>query len=111
MPVLAGKAAVPQAEASPVDDESAEALMGAQPVEQAAIPSSSQIEVAADPINAWSDYALSLGAELMQKCRTQVLQELGYTCSAGVARNKVSLMLATREPDLILAFTDTGEAM
>lgn len=53
-------------------------------------PSSSQIEVPSDPQNAWSDYALALGAELMQKCRTAVLHELGYTCSAGVARNKVS---------------------
>ena len=52
-------------------------------------PSSSQIEVASDPLNAWSDYALALAAELMQKCRADVLQQLGYTCSAGVARNKV----------------------
>lgn len=53
-------------------------------------PTSSQaIEKPADPVNAWSDYALSIGAELMQKCRRDVLQQLGYTCSAGVARNKV----------------------
>lgn len=52
-------------------------------------PSSSQIEVPSDPVNAWNDYSLALAAELMQKCRTDVLQQLGYTCSAGVARNKV----------------------
>lgn len=55
-----------------------------------AVPPSSQvIERPSDPVNAWSDYALSIGAELMQKCRREVLQQLGYTCSAGVARNKV----------------------
>ena len=58
---------------------------------QEAPPSSQIIEQPADPINAWSDYALSIGAELMQKCRAQVRQQLGYTCSAGVARNKVRL--------------------
>lgn len=53
-------------------------------------PTLSQIiEQPKDAINAWSDYALSIGAELMQKCRADVLQQLGYTCSAGVARNKV----------------------
>ena len=52
-------------------------------------PSSQIIEQPKDQINAWSDYALSIAAELMQKCRSDVLQQLGYTCSAGVARNKV----------------------
>lgn len=53
-------------------------------------PSSSQvIEQPKDSVNAWSDYALTLAAELMQKCRSEVLEQLGYTCSAGVARNKV----------------------
>lgn len=53
-------------------------------------PTSSQvIAKPVDPLNAWSDYALSIGAELMQQCRRGVLQQLGYTCSAGVARNKV----------------------
>lgn len=55
----------------------------------AAASSSQVIERPSDPVNAWSDYALSIGAELMQKCRREVLQQLGYTCSAGVARNKV----------------------
>lgn len=59
----------------------------------AAPPSSQVIERPSDPVNAWSDYALSIGAELMQKCRREVLQQLGYTCSAGVARNKVPTSL------------------
>ena len=44
-----------------------------------------------DPKTTWSDVALALGAELMRTCRVAVRQRLGYTCSAGVARNKVSL--------------------
>jgi len=37
----------------------------------------------------WADIAIKIGAELMQKCRDAVRQQLGYTCSAGIARNKV----------------------
>lgn len=37
----------------------------------------------------WQDVAISIGAELMAKCRQNVKDELGYTCSAGIARNKV----------------------
>lgn len=33
--------------------------------------------------------ALSIGAELMLKLRTEVKERLGYTTSAGIARNKV----------------------
>ena len=79
VPVLASKA----------DGSMGEASDDTKDMEEALPPSSSQIEVPSDPVNAWSDYALSLAAELMQKCRTDVLQQLGYTCSAGVARNKV----------------------
>lgn len=37
----------------------------------------------------WSDIAVSIGAELMLKCRNAVKEELGYTTSAGIAPNKV----------------------
>ena len=37
----------------------------------------------------WADVALSIGAEIVAKCRTQVHEQLGYTCSAGIAKNKV----------------------
>ena len=36
----------------------------------------------------WSDVAIGIGAELMQKCRNAVKDRLGYTCSAGIAKNK-----------------------
>ena len=38
----------------------------------------------------WADVALAAAAELAAKARNQVLQSLGYTCSAGIASNKVS---------------------
>lgn len=37
----------------------------------------------------WSDVALSIGAEIVNECRGAVEQRLGYTCSAGIASNKV----------------------
>lgn len=36
----------------------------------------------------WADVALALGAELMAQCRKRVFDELHYTCSAGIAKNK-----------------------
>lgn len=49
-----------------------------------------------DEAVSWADIAVSIGAELMLKCRTAVKEELGYTCSAGIAPNKVSPALASR---------------
>lgn len=37
----------------------------------------------------WSDVALAIGAEIVATCRSAVHQQLGYTCSAGIAPNKV----------------------
>lgn len=37
----------------------------------------------------WSDVALSIGAEIVLECRSAVHERLGYTCSAGIAPNKV----------------------
>ncbi|KAL4062234.1 hypothetical protein J3A83DRAFT_4146174 [Scleroderma citrinum] len=36
----------------------------------------------------WHDVALSIGAELMAQVREEVSKQLGYTTSAGIARNK-----------------------
>ncbi|KAG5734315.1 N-acetyltransferase eso1 [Termitomyces sp. T112] len=36
----------------------------------------------------WHDIALSIGAELMETARRQVHEQLGYSTSAGIARNK-----------------------
>lgn len=78
-----------QAKLDAIDAGEASKEAGEGKAELRAPTSSQAIERPSDPVNAWSDYALSIGAELMQKCRRDVLQQLGYTCSAGVARNKV----------------------
>lgn len=41
-----------------------------------------------ESIPTWHDVALSIAAELMGSARAQVLQKLGYSTSAGIARNK-----------------------
>jgi DNA polymerase eta len=83
-------------------EEEGDAAGEGKAADKIALPSSQVIERPSDPLNAWSDYALSIGAELMQKCRREVLQQLGYTCSAGVARNKVCHLLAfSKRPKLI----------
>ncbi|KAF8624512.1 hypothetical protein AX15_005827 [Amanita polypyramis BW_CC] len=41
-----------------------------------------------DRITTWHDIALSIAAELMQKARKDVFEKLGYSTSAGIARNK-----------------------
>jgi len=39
-------------------------------------------------LRTWHDVALSIAAELMDKIRAEVHTQLGYTTSAGIARNK-----------------------
>lgn len=46
-----------------------------------------------EPELTWSDVALYIGAEIVAKCRSQVHERLGYTCSAGIASNKVRRLL------------------
>jgi len=43
-----------------------------------------------DHSDTWTDIALLIGAELMAHCRQEVFDQLGYTCSAGIATNKVN---------------------
>lgn len=42
----------------------------------------------------WDDVALSIGAELVQSLRDEIYKHLRYTCSAGVACNKILAKLA-----------------
>ncbi|GKU20943.1 unnamed protein product [Fusarium langsethiae] len=37
----------------------------------------------------WDDVAILIGSEIVRKVRSEVRQSLGYTCSAGVASNKL----------------------
>lgn len=47
------------------------------------------VEKLEEPDLTWSDVALAIGAEIVATCRGAVHQQLGYTCSAGIAPNKV----------------------
>ncbi|GLB40498.1 putative eta dna polymerase [Lyophyllum shimeji] len=49
---------------------------------------STRTDEASDPPCTWHDVALSIGAELINKARQQVYEKLGYSTSAGIARNK-----------------------
>ncbi|KAF7972529.1 hypothetical protein HWV62_17826 [Athelia sp. TMB] len=60
----------PERSASPVDDLESETREGG------------------DGNTTWHDVALSIAAELMEKIRAEVRNQLGYTTSAGIARNK-----------------------
>jgi DNA polymerase eta len=42
----------------------------------------------------WDDVVMYLAAEMIQKTRREVEEKLGYTCSAGLARNKMLAKLA-----------------
>ncbi|ORY83230.1 hypothetical protein BCR37DRAFT_402550 [Protomyces lactucae-debilis] len=44
--------------------------------------------------NDWDDIAMKIAAEFMTKVRADVKETLGYTCSAGVARNKTLAKIA-----------------
>lgn len=44
-----------------------------------------------EPALTWNDVSLWIGAGIVNECRRKVETSLGYTCSAGIAPNKVSL--------------------
>ena len=46
-----------------------------------------------DPID-WDDVAMFLAAEIIGDIRKEVEEKLGYTCSAGIAKNKMLAKLA-----------------
>lgn len=47
----------------------------------------------AEPVE-WDDVALNVGAELVRSLRNQIYKHLRYTCSAGIACNKILAKLA-----------------
>ncbi|KAG8934775.1 DNA-directed DNA polymerase eta rad30 [Tulasnella sp. 417] len=49
----------------------------------------------------WQDVALSIGAEFMMKSRMEVKNRLGYTTSAGIARNKMLAKARMPQPRLL----------
>ncbi|GAA5913650.1 DNA-directed DNA polymerase eta [Sporobolomyces salmoneus] len=48
-----------------------------------------------EPPLTWSDLALSFGAAIVSKIRAETHQRLGYTCSAGIAPNKMLAKLCS----------------
>ncbi|GAA5950553.1 hypothetical protein JCM3765_000526 [Sporobolomyces pararoseus] len=48
-----------------------------------------------EPSLTWSDLALSIGAEMVQNIRAETHKRLGYTCSAGIAPNKMLAKLCS----------------
>jgi DNA polymerase eta len=42
----------------------------------------------------WDDVIMSIAAEMIRDIRGEVEEKLGYTCSAGIARNKMLAKLA-----------------
>lgn len=65
------------------------------PINPSSTSASDQVEETAEGITdteetqtTWHDVALSIGAEMMDKIRGAVRDQLGYTTSAGIARNK-----------------------
>ncbi|ORY84148.1 hypothetical protein BCR35DRAFT_290430 [Leucosporidium creatinivorum] len=54
-----------------------------------------EVETLEEPHLTWSDVALSIGAEIVATCRNAVHERLGYTCSAGIAPNKMLAKLCS----------------
>ncbi|PFH53118.1 hypothetical protein AMATHDRAFT_73645 [Amanita thiersii Skay4041] len=53
-----------------------------------AVEEETEVNESEDSVTTWHDVALSIAAELMEKVRKDIYEKLGYTTSAGIARNK-----------------------
>ncbi|KAJ7723474.1 hypothetical protein B0H14DRAFT_3900227 [Mycena olivaceomarginata] len=64
------------------------------------VPIDPSVEEEPEVPSTWHDVALSIGAECMEKVRQQISAKLGYTTSAGIARNKflAKLCASYRKP-------------
>ncbi|KAF8968026.1 DNA polymerase eta [Flammula alnicola] len=76
----------PSEEKPAKESESGSTVAGAQ---KQTVPAQSKEEHdVEEPPTTWHDVALSIAAELMGRAREEVRVKLGYTTSAGIARNK-----------------------
>lgn len=89
-PAKASQVPVDGAETDAAADEAADAM---PPPAQRASPSESPGPT--DPPLTWSDICLSLGAAIVRDTRAAVTERLGYTCSAGIAPNKMLAKLTS----------------
>ncbi|KAJ6468426.1 hypothetical protein C8R45DRAFT_1063925 [Mycena sanguinolenta] len=64
------------------------------------VPIDPSVEEEGEVASTWHDVALSIAAECMEKVRQQINSALGYTTSAGIARNKflAKLCASYRKP-------------
>ena len=91
-------------EARALDENEAAAAEGLEQEDLPDEPQPHRLSGAApdeDELNTWTDVALALGAELMDRCRKEVIAQVGYTTSAGIASNKTLAKLCSswRKPN------------
>jgi DNA polymerase eta len=57
-------------------------------------------EISAEDVD-WDDVAMAIGAGIVKRLRDEVFKQLGYTCSAGIASNKMIAKLGAgfKKPD------------
>ncbi|BGP16689.1 hypothetical protein JCM10213_000394 [Rhodosporidiobolus nylandii] len=90
---------LPDGSAAPPSSSPVKASTSASPPPEGADASPSPERE--EPPLSWSDLCLALGAAIVRDIRTAVRERLGYTCSAGIAGNKMlaKLTSAWKKPD------------
>ncbi|KAF8604519.1 DNA/RNA polymerase [Ceratobasidium sp. AG-I] len=86
--VLASGDSTPHSISEPLPEDEAEIEAGVEPEPEP------EIVPGSDAPPTWHDVALSIGAELMRETRVETFRKLGYTLSAGIARNKMLAKLS-----------------
>lgn len=54
-----------------------------------------ELEEEWDPVVDWDDVGMAIAAEIVNEVRGRVKEKLGYTCSAGVAQNRMLAKLGS----------------
>ncbi|CAE6384978.1 unnamed protein product [Rhizoctonia solani] len=79
---------------SPVDNDDASRSRTPPVASEPASDTIEPPEIGSDAPLTWHDVALSIAAELMRDIRQATFEKLGYTLSAGIARNKMLAKLS-----------------
>jgi DNA polymerase eta len=79
--------------AKPANNQVESSLKEGEGEEEGAVEEEGEEDV--EPPLTWSDLALSLGAAIVSKIRSETHTRLGYTCSAGIAPNKMLAKLCS----------------
>lgn len=99
MPSSSSPTKAPRAEA-PAEDDAVGIEAEHEPAGEDVPPAPARVEESEspsppDPPITWSDICLSLGAAIVRDTRAAVTERLGYTCSAGIAPNKMLAKLTS----------------